>query len=187
MNRLLRLCVLEMHGKLKIYMIHVTGTHMIEQGMDGLTRGRLTEGVMTRKSILTFIPLNHLAIARQPGIMNCVRRLAPFKRITQLKIVDWYDKGHGLIGRMTTDSGVWMPTETREGWLVWDPPLAIADIVVEQLEASRHKQKHLSRVFISTRLMTFCWRKKLSRSATSYLKSPLEQDVSGLLVIMNSC
>jgi hypothetical protein len=176
-----------MHGKLKIYLIHVTGTHMIEQGMDGLTRGCLTEGVMTRKSILSFIPLNHSAIAPQPGIMNCVRRLAPFKRITQLKIVDWYDKGQGLIGRMTNDSGVWMPTEMREGWLVWDPPLVIADIVVEQLEESRHKQKNFEPCIHIHEIDDILLKEKLSRSVTSYLKSPPEQDVSGLLVIMKSC
>jgi hypothetical protein len=42
----LRLWKLEMGGNMKILMIHIPGTRMIEQGTDGLLRGELFEGSM---------------------------------------------------------------------------------------------------------------------------------------------
>ncbi|MFN9982847.1 MAG: hypothetical protein ACK53Y_23155, partial [bacterium] len=41
-----RLRKLEMGGNMKILMIHIPGTRMIEQGTDGLLRGELFEGSM---------------------------------------------------------------------------------------------------------------------------------------------
>jgi hypothetical protein len=159
----LRLRTLEMNGKLKIQMVHIAGTRMIEQGTDGLSRGDFMEGVMTGRSILNFVPLNRSALDRQPEILNWLKSWVPFRSLIRLKIEDWYDKGHGLIGGSKDTYGVWMPTEMEEGWLIWDPPPAIADIAVEQLEESRHKRKHLNHIFVSPRLMTYCWRKKLSK------------------------
>jgi hypothetical protein len=49
---------LEMRSKLFIHLIWVAETQMIEQGMNGASRGDLSNGVMYRKAILDFIPLD---------------------------------------------------------------------------------------------------------------------------------
>lgn len=158
-----RLRQLEMGGQLKIQMVHVAGTRMISQGTDGLSRGEFTEGVMTGKSILEFIPLNQSALDRQPAILSWVQSWIPASNVNCLAIQDWFVKGHGTSKGMKNQDGVWMPGEISEGWFIWHPPPAIADIAVEELEISRHKRKHLNHIFIVPRLMTFAWRKKLQK------------------------
>ncbi|KAL7571472.1 hypothetical protein ACA910_019224 [Epithemia clementina (nom. ined.)] len=54
----LRLRKMEMHGVLFIHVIWVTGTQMIKQGTDGLSRGDLMNGVLSGQDMLTFVPLN---------------------------------------------------------------------------------------------------------------------------------
>jgi hypothetical protein len=62
----LRLKKLEMTAGLKILLIHIAGQQMIADGVDGLSRGCLTEGVMAGVPFLDFFPLNKTAFARSP-------------------------------------------------------------------------------------------------------------------------
>ena len=59
---------LEMKYLCKLEVVHVTGTRMIDQGIDGLSRGDMYEGVMAGSSMLSFIPLHKSAGERSPGI-----------------------------------------------------------------------------------------------------------------------
>jgi hypothetical protein len=57
----LRLKKLEMTAGLKIRLIHISGLRMIADGVDGLSPGSLTEGVMSGIPFLNFFPLNETA------------------------------------------------------------------------------------------------------------------------------
>lgn len=76
---------------------------------------------------------------------------------------NWYELGHGIQGGRKNEKGLWWPIEVPEGWFLWAPPPAIADVAVEELEASRHKRPHLNHVFIAPRLMTYAWQKNLQK------------------------
>jgi hypothetical protein len=80
---------------------------------------------------------------------------------------------------------VWISTEIKEGWFMWHPPPALADVAVEELEESRHKRKHLNHVFVSPRLMTFAWRKRLKKICDLVFEIPLDQEVFGLCMNMS--
>jgi hypothetical protein len=56
-----------------------------------------------------------------------------------------------------------LPNESKEDWFVWHPAPAVADIAMEELSESRHERSHLSHIILFPRLMTFTWRKKLSK------------------------
>ncbi len=157
----LRLRQLEMGGKIKIHMVHIAGTRMIAQGTDGLSRGDATEGVMTGQSILNFIPLNKTALERRPDIRPWIESWVPSQKLTFLTPESWCTTGHGTITGSKDAFGVWIPQEMGPSWLIWCPPPAIADLAVDELEESRHKRKHLSHIFLTPRLLTFAWRKKL--------------------------
>ena len=43
---------------MRLHLVHVSGTRMMAQGTDGITRGDMLEGVMAGKPMLDFIPLN---------------------------------------------------------------------------------------------------------------------------------
>jgi hypothetical protein len=64
----LRLRKLEVNHQCLIHVIHVAGTRMIGQGSDGLSRGNLTEGVMTGQSMLSYVPLGKTALERAPAL-----------------------------------------------------------------------------------------------------------------------
>jgi len=65
----LRLRTLEMNGLVQLQVIHIAGTRMMTQGTDGLSRGNLTEGVMSGTPVLQFIPLHLSALVRQPALL----------------------------------------------------------------------------------------------------------------------
>lgn len=160
---ILRLRQIEMTGLVRLHMVHVPGTRMITQGTDGLSRGDLTEGVMTGQSILEFIPLNKSALERQPSVAQWVMSWVPDTKLYFLQPEDWYDVGHGYQGGHIDMYGMWNPATVEHTWFVWAPPPALADAALDEFEESRHKRKDLNHVWIVPRLMTYSWRKRLSK------------------------
>jgi hypothetical protein len=159
----LRLRVLEMHGDIRINMIHVPGSRMIAQGTNGLSRGDLTEGVMAGDNMTRHFPLRFLALERQPSVLQWLQSWIPGGTLTQLSIADWFDKGHGILGWATNASGWATPIECSSQWLLWSPLPALAEVLLDELDESRHKHKHLNHIIILPRLMTFAWRKRLKK------------------------
>ena len=58
----LRLRKLKVEEKCLLHLVHVSGTRMIGQGSDGLSRGNLTEGVMMGQSMISHVPLGLSAL-----------------------------------------------------------------------------------------------------------------------------
>lgn len=64
---------LEMRGDIHLHLVTwVAGTRLIEQGVDGLSRGDLENGVMTRHTMLDFIPVHQGAFDRSPALRKWV-------------------------------------------------------------------------------------------------------------------
>eukprot|EP00957_Ditylum_brightwellii_P099285 7562804-Ditylum_brightwellii.AAC.1 len=62
------LCVAESKFGCIIHLAHIAGTHMITQGMDGVSRGLMSEGVMRGEDMLAFITLNKSATQVYPPL-----------------------------------------------------------------------------------------------------------------------
>jgi hypothetical protein len=159
----LHLRQMEMSGTIKMNMVHIPNTRMISQGTNGLSRRDLTEGGMSSQNILSFVPLNTSALERQPKVVEWVRDWVPSNKLVFLDLEDWFEKGHGIKGGQKDQFGVWVSHEFQEGWFIWALPPAVADDALEELESSRHKQNHLNHVFISPCLITYTWRKRLTK------------------------
>jgi len=168
----LRLCTLEMGGRVKIHIVHVAGTRMITQGTNGLSQGELTEGVMSGKSTLSFIPLGISVISRQPSIVGWLTSWVPAGKLTLLGMSDWTTTGQGSGPGSTDIFGFRQPTEASNNWLVWHTPPAIADTAGEQLERSRRKRSHINHIYMGTRLMTYAWWKRLTKVCNLVFKIP---------------
>jgi hypothetical protein len=158
-----RLRHLEMHGDIRIHMIHVPGTRMIAQGTDGLSRGDLTEGVMAGASMLTYIPLRLSALDRQPKLIEWLHSWVPCSSITPLTVTNWYTTGHGISGWAPTSGSIRHPIELPPQWFLWSPAPALADAMMDELDLSRHKRKQHSHIIILPRLMTYAWQKRLRK------------------------
>jgi len=169
---ILRLRLLEMTGQLRLHMIHVAGSRMIDQGTDGLSRGDFASGVMAGQSMLSYIPLHEDAFQRHPPLLPWVRTWFPSPNITPLAPDDWYTLGHGWEADGRTQEGFWFPVTASTGSYLWSPAPAAASAAVDELSISRLKRPHLMHVFLCPRLMTHMWRKKLFKVADLVLELP---------------
>jgi len=93
---------------------------MIEQGMDGLSRGNLTEGVMTGKAMRWFVPLDLSALDRVPKVIDWVRSWTQEPNLQPLEPEEWFTKGQDMVGGAKNVEGVWIP-RFEAGTRLWVP------------------------------------------------------------------
>ena len=157
---ILRLTILEVNFKMKLHIIHVSGTRMIDQGSDGLSRGNLLEGVMKGEKMLSFIPLHKSALDEQDNLECWIRSWIPNgKEAHVLKPEDWFVKGHDIAGYTTNLDGITIPV-IKDGTYIWSPPPAAADVAIQELRKARHKRQDSYHVFVCPRLMKPLWFKQ---------------------------
>jgi hypothetical protein len=136
---ILRLHKLEMLGKLFIHLIWVAGTRMIEQGTDGVSRGDLSNGVMSGKNMLEFVPLDQGIDTRGPELVAWLIDAAGGDW-TVLEPRNWFHDVH-----------------TQNGNYIWCPPPAVGEAALEQLCETRHTQPWNAHMFLCPALMTSRW------------------------------
>ena len=158
-NLVLRLRAVEMNSGMKLHVIHVAGTRMIDQGTDGLSRGNFLEGVMAGNEMTSFLPLHLTAMDRSPILENWIRSWAPSDTHV-LKPDEWYTRGHGILGGGHNLDDLWMPTYERSTKM-WVPPPEAAFEAIEELARARHMDPTVSHIFVCPRLMIYSWRKLL--------------------------
>lgn len=151
----LRLRKLEMKGELFIHLIWVAGTRMIAQGTDGVSRGDLSTGVMSGRSMLQYVPLNLGVNARSPGLVAWFEE-ASGGGWSCLEPQDWYHKAH-----------------VKDANYIWCPPPAIADAALEQLCETRHTRPWNAHIFLCPALMTARWRKRLGKVSDAMFTVPV--------------
>ncbi len=83
---------------------------MIKAGIDGLSRGSLTEGVMAGIPYLDFFSLKETAFKRSPLLIDDFKDMIPFEDVMVLKPRDWFEKGHDIHG--------W--TKNKRGLTSWE-------------------------------------------------------------------
>ena len=160
-----RLKKLELQHGLRLHLIHVAGTRMIEQGTDGISRGNLMEGVMTGQKMLSFVPIHQTVIERFPQMLEWIRSWAGKADLLPLKPRDWLWKGQGLGRRKWKNcDGFSFPVASKEGIYLWTPPPAVADVALEFLRESIHRRPTAIHIFVVPKLMPYLWRKSLLKT-----------------------
>ena len=146
LSLVLRLRQLEMKTGMILHIIHVSGKRMIESGVDGLSRGDHSSGMMQGHDIRTYIPLHLSAFDRSPALEKWMRDITEGTNPTFL------------------DPNGWFAGATTEGTFVWSPPPAAAEVVVERLGVAKHKRPNSLHFVVVPRLMTGYWRKHLTKA-----------------------
>jgi hypothetical protein len=158
----LRLHKLEMHGKLFIHLVWVAGTRMIAQGTDGASRGDLSNGVMSGKDMLDFVPLDLGVSDRAPAL------------------VSWFGEAGGG-NWVSLEPKAWFhDVHTQNGNFIWCPAPAVADAALEQLCETRHTRPWNAHIFLCPALMTSRWRKRLMKVADAMFTVPVGSTLWGL-------
>ena len=148
----LRLREIEMRSGMMLHVIHVSGKRMIYQGTDGLSRGDHSSGVMSGRSMLSFVPLHLTATERSASLKPWLEFILQDLSPTFLEPDGWFD-------------GVDRPVN-----FVWIPPPAAADVITERLAISKHKRPSSLHIVIAPRLMTGRWRKQLIKTTDFYCR-----------------
>ncbi len=119
---------------------------MIKSGVDGISRGDHSTGIMDGEDLVSFVPIHLSALERSPNLRPWLEDLL---------------QGHNA--KFLSPEG-WFEGVDSEGTFVWSPAPAAADLVVERLGAARHKRPNSLHLVVVPRLMTGYWRKALGKA-----------------------
>ena len=161
------------HG-LKLNIFHVSGTRMIAQGTDGVSRGFLGAGVMSGESMTSFIPLHVSASDRSQHLVPWVHSwVGPETKVVELSTKQWFDVGHDIEGWSRGWDGFEQPTLSKEGRVyLWCPPPFVADVAISELRKARIKRQKSTHIFICPRLCSALWIRQLYKAADIVLEIP---------------
>ena len=157
-----RLHMLQVDFGIHLHVVHIAGTRMITAGVDGLSRGCVTEGVMMGSGgLLPYVPLHLSVLSRSPDLQTWINWWWPEDSCGNLEVLDangWFVNGH------------------RPGSFVWAPPPAIARDMFDELGSARHKRPDKAlHIVVVPRLMTALWRKHLGKMADLLITIPCSE------------
>ena len=98
---------------------HVSGTRMIYQGTDGVSRGILREGMALGEHMLEHLPWGKSATEGYPKLEAWVRSWTGDESIL-LEPIDWFEKGLDVKYGLHGDIGFWR-TVVNSGIYLWNP------------------------------------------------------------------
>ena len=143
-----------MRYRYQVRFIHVSGTRMIGQGTDRLSRGRLYEGVTNVKYILSLLPLGQLALKRSEPLRRWIDKwhseLGSF--VETMYPEGWFVRGHDHDGGEENIYLVWIP-KFRPGNFICIPSLGVDRIFIEDPHQYWHKRNDSAHVLVMTRLI----------------------------------
>ena len=176
LNLIIRLRTLTTVHGIWIHIFHVSGTRMIAQGTDGVSRGFLGEGVMSGSSMEMFIPIHLSAIERSPEIVKWIESWSSGP-IVQLAPRDWFDVAHDVAGWESDWDNFSRPLLAEGRTYLSSPPPFAADIAIAELRKARIKRQSSSHIFIVPRLCSPLWMKQLYKAADIVFELPLGHPV----------
>jgi hypothetical protein len=154
---------LEMEQGAHVVVSHVSGERMKVQGMDGVSRGQLKEGVSVGPDMLSFIPFHLSAIQRQPLVKEWIQSwLGSTTKLSTLN--GCFERGHGILGEKHDEKGFWRH-QFKPGSFIWDPPPGAATVAIEELRKAIIKRRHLFHMFVCPHLLKPEWFRQLYKAA----------------------
>ena len=156
----LRLKKLQMQGDMMIHVIHISGTRMIASGIDILSRGITTEGVMRGMDSLSFVPLHQTVNERSDFLIEWVR--------------SWWGNKHSTI-HLTSDE--WFSKVFEKVNYLWTPVPAAVDAAIEQLCRNVYLHEDSCHVVCIPRLITAPWKKQLEKVVDFIVTVSFEKNV----------
>ena len=152
-------------GFKKLHILHVSGTRMIAQGTDGVSRGFLGGGIMSGEATTSFIPIHLSALQRSPSLIKWIRSWL-CKDAISLSEMDWFDVGHDIDGWEMGLDGFERPVinQGRTSY-VWSPRPYVTDIALSEMHTARIKRQQSTHIVVCPRLRSSLWVRHLYKSA----------------------
>ena len=173
---IIRLKALSTGFGFKLHIFHVTGTRMIAQGTDGVSRGNLAIGIMAGEAMSAFIPIHKTVLERSPGFVEWVKGWTGADAIT-LDPIDWFCNGHDIEGWVRGPDGFDRRLLHKGRPYLWIPPPFAADVALAELRKARIKRQTSSHVFVCPRLCCPLWLKQLYKVSDIVLEFRAESSI----------
>ncbi|KAI2511896.1 hypothetical protein MHU86_2412 [Fragilaria crotonensis] len=158
------------HG-VRLHIFHVSGTRMIAQGTDGVSRGFLGDGIMAGNPMKSFIPIHASAVNRSPLLMNWIISWSS-PSIICLEPRDWFDVAHDIGEWKSGWDGFHRPALKEGRIYLWTPPPFAADIAIAELRKARIRRQTSTHVFVVPRLCSPLWMKQVFKAADFVFEVP---------------
>ena len=168
-NLIVRLRQCEFRYGFRLYLTHVSGERMKAQGTDGISRGSLREGVSLGDLMHSYCPWGESCLDRSPIIEDWIRSWVPNSEF--LTPNQWFERGHDHSGGYRDQQGFWRIKE-RPGHLVWTPPPAAADAMLEELRKARIKRHVSTHYVLIPTLFTHLWKRQLLKACDVVITIP---------------
>ena len=161
---------LELHTGSRFLVTHVSGERMKAQGTDGLSRGQLREGVSLGLAMNAFCPWGNSALQRSPDLKLWLQSWIG-SDLEVLTPSQWFTRGHDHFSGNYDCRGFWRLT-TKPGRYLWDPPLAAADAMMEEVRKAALKRTQSTHFILLPRLFTPLWLKQVYKACDAVLTIP---------------
>ena len=158
----------------KIHIFHVSGTRMIAQGTDGVSRGFLGEGIMSGECMTSFIPIHLTATERSSTLFEWIKDWTD-PSIIHLSPIDWYGVAHDFDGWRNCWDGFPRPVLAEGRVYLWTPPPFAADIAIAELRKARLKRQSSAHLFVVPKLCCPLWTKQLFKASDIVIEIPAGQ------------
>jgi hypothetical protein len=163
-----RLHKAERDGGFILHVLHISVKRMKASGVDGLSRGDLTEGMMAGEDPLLFIPLNRGADDLSGGLTSAwVRSWWTNGIPSQNDSCNW-----GGFPLVEVDKDNMFELKNLHAARLWMLPPAAMEVALELLTEDQLAHPHWPHVFLVPHLMTHLWRRDLGKEADILFNIP---------------
>ena len=159
-----RLHKAERDGGFILHILHISGKRMKATGVNGLSRGDLTQGVLAGVDPFSFLPFNQGVDKRSKGAVG-------------LWVRSWWrtknggDWGGIPLGEVTGET--MFELQDLKAARLWLLAPAVMETALDLFCDNRLAHPHWPHVFVTPRLMTHMWRKALGKDADVLFTVPV--------------
>jgi hypothetical protein len=168
-------------GGFILHVLHISGKRMKATGVDGLSRGDHTEGMMAGEDPMSFLPFHLGADTRSRG------RVGKWVRSWWRTSDQGQDPDHGRdwgglpLEEVTQDN--MFELKNVKAARLWMLPMAVKEVAIKLLWEDKLAHPQWPHVFVVPRFMTELWRRDLGRSADILFTVPAGVPFGGGLAV----
>jgi hypothetical protein len=181
-----RLYKAQRDGGFILHLLHISGKRMKVTGVDGLSRGDHTEGMMAGEDPMSFLPLHLGADTRSQGRVG--KWVRSWWRTSDQAPGPGRDRNWGGLPLEEVTQDNMFELKDMKAARLWMLPPAAMEVAIELLWEDKLAHPQWPHVFVIPRFMTHLWRRNLGKSADILFTVPVGVPFWGsLLQFPKSC
>ena len=150
-------------GGFILHLLHISGKRMKATGVDGLSRGDHTEGMMAGDDPMSFLPFHQGANTRSQGRVG--KWVRSWWRTSDQEPGLGQDRNWGGLPLVEVTQDNMFELKDMKAARLWMLPPAAMEVAIELLWEDKLAHPQWPHVFVVPRFMTHMWRRNLGKSA----------------------